>query len=464
MSSNSSPSKPRDNAIEVRGVGKSYVISHNAPEHVTLAEAALHRVLKPRQRSTKETFWSLQDISFDIAQGDVVGVIGRNGAGKSTLLKVLSQITEPTTGEIQLFGRVGSLLEVGTGFHPELTGRENIFLNGAILGMRRREITRLFDEIVDFAGVEQFLDTPVKRYSSGMYVRLAFAVAASLSSEILLVDEVLAVGDAQFQRKCLGKMRDVASSGRTVIFVSHHMQSVQVLCNRAMYLDKGRMTYLGDVPGAIQKYMESFEKSERAVSDPHKRPGSGELRFTHVTPTKELWECGEEKVVHFSIKRFKPYQGQFFVSAHIVDAYGVIVTQCDSRMVEHWIEVDGAENYRYDGEFRIKTPWLKPGAYHMDLFVCNAGVFDQFEQACHLEVLPLLPYPAAGNDEAMARGQVLADYSYRDRDGSEAASRENFANEHRVLNVASSEVTTKVTNADIDVVQVESSRAAPVSS
>jgi lipopolysaccharide transport system ATP-binding protein len=373
-----------------------------------LGEAMLHRMKNPMQRAEQETFWSLSDLSFDIEQGDVVGIIGRNGAGKSTLLKVLSQITEPTTGEINLYGRVGSLLEVGTGFHPELTGRENIFLNGAILGMRRREIQSQFDAIVDFSGVEKFLDTPVKRYSSGMYVRLAFGVAAHLSSEILLVDEVLAVGDAEFQKKCLGKMRDVASSGRTVLFVSHHMQSVQVLCNRAMFLEKGRMTYLGGVPGAIERYMASFEKTAALNTDPQRRSGTGEMRITNITPGKEFFECGEDKTIRFTVERFKPYEGKYFIAIHLIDAYGVTVLQCDSRMVEYWI--DASEHY--EGEFRIKTPWLKPGSYHVDVFVCSAGVMDTFEQACHIEVIPLLPYPVAGNDEATSHGIVFADYSY----------------------------------------------------
>ena len=201
-------------------------------------------------------------MSFDVHKGDVVGVIGRNGAGKSTLLKVLSRITQPTTGEVKVWGRIGSLLEVGTGFHPELAGRENIFLNGAILGMTRAEIRHEFDAIVDFAGVEKFLDTPVKRYSSGMYVRLAFAVAAHLNPEVLIVDEVLAVGDAEFQKKCLGKMRDVAAGGRTVLFVSHHMQSVRALCGQGLLLDDGRVAYNGDSATAIEMYSTSFARSQ----------------------------------------------------------------------------------------------------------------------------------------------------------------------------------------------------------
>src|ERR1044071_118787 len=198
-----------DLAISVRGVSKSYTIVRNQEKHSTLAETILHRMKNPFKRQTKETFWALKDVSFDIKKGEGVGIIGGNGAGKSTILKILSRITEPTTGEIDIYGRVGSLLEVGTGFHPELTGRENIFLNGAILGMKKAEIRRKFDEIVDFAEISKFIDTPVKHYSSGMYLRLAFAVAAQLEPDILIVDEVLAVGDARFQKKCLNKMQDV---------------------------------------------------------------------------------------------------------------------------------------------------------------------------------------------------------------------------------------------------------------
>jgi len=258
---------PGDIAISVRGLSKAYTITHNAERHVTLAEATLHRLRHPFQKQQKETFWALRDISFDIKKGDVVGIIGRNGAGKSTLLKIVSRITEPTQGEIDLYGRVGSLLEVGTGFHPELTGRENIYLNGHILGMRKGEIDKQFDAIVDFAGVEQFLDTPVKRYSSGMYVRLAFAVAAHLDCEIVVVDEVLAVGDTEFQKKCLGKMQDVSNSGRTVFFVSHNMAAVSNLCRTGIVLDGGRLSFIGSARDSIDYYVSRANARQQADSD-----------------------------------------------------------------------------------------------------------------------------------------------------------------------------------------------------
>lgn len=248
--------------IRVAGLGKKYVIRHQARKHYdtlrdTLADGA-RRLLRQAAPPAKEEFWALRDVSFAVQPGDKLGIIGRNGAGKTTLLKVLSRITEPSTGRVEIRGRVASLLEVGTGFHPELTGRENIFLNGAILGMRRREIARKFDEIVAFAEVEQFLDTPVKRYSSGMYVRLAFAVAAHLESEILVVDEVLAVGDEPFQKKCLGKMKEVGSDGRTVLFVSHNMSAIQKLCNRCLVLQGGHLWLEDSAPQAVHAYLNDF--------------------------------------------------------------------------------------------------------------------------------------------------------------------------------------------------------------
>ncbi|WP_278377853.1 polysaccharide ABC transporter ATP-binding protein [Chryseobacterium arthrosphaerae] len=227
------------------------------------------KIGEANDRTTKgdsEYVWSLRDINFEVKQGDAVGIIGRNGAGKSTLLKLLSKVTKPTTGKIYSHGRIASLLEVGTGFHPEMTGRENVFLNGAILGMTRKEITRKFDEIVDFSGVERYIDTPVKRYSSGMYVRLAFAVAAHLESEILIVDEVLAVGDAEFQKKCLGKMNDVTrGEGRTILFVSHNMTAIKELCSKGILLNQGKIDYQGDILNTIIEYQKSSAKESSYI-------------------------------------------------------------------------------------------------------------------------------------------------------------------------------------------------------
>jgi lipopolysaccharide transport system ATP-binding protein len=266
--------------IEVREVGKRYQIGA-ATGYGSLRESLARFLRSPFKRAPLPTFWALDGVSFDVAPGEAVGIIGRNGAGKSTLLKILSRITAPTRGEARLYGRIASLLEVGTGFHPELTGRENIFLNGAIMGMSRAEIRNTFDEIVAFAEVSQFLDTPVKRYSSGMYVRLAFAVAAHLRPEILVVDEVLAVGDNAFQKKCLGKMQDVAQGGRTVLFVSHNMAAITRLCGRAILLREGRIAVDGRVDKVVAEYLRGSGDSPVSVDyeASGKMPGNEHARL-----------------------------------------------------------------------------------------------------------------------------------------------------------------------------------------
>ena len=284
-----------DVVIKAEGLGKSFIIGHQQAERYTALRDVLANNVRGFLRKTKdmlkggqmvegdeEEFWALKNIDFEIKQGDRVGIIGRNGAGKSTLLKLLSRITEPTQGRITLNGRVASLLEVGTGFHPELSGRENIFLNGAILGMGRAEIKKKFDEIVAFAEVEKFLDTPVKRYSSGMYVRLAFAVAAHLEPEILIVDEVLAVGDAQFQKKCLGKMEDVSKNeGRTVLFVSHQMDAIETLTSRAIYLKGGTINAIGETKKIVNQYLHDFE-SNLELKDYKNRSGNGKAKVVKM--------------------------------------------------------------------------------------------------------------------------------------------------------------------------------------
>ena len=282
-----------DTIIRVENLGKKYIIGHQQEgraRYVALRDVLANgasRLLKSwgkrESNPAREEFWALKDVSFEVKQGEVIGIIGRNGAGKSTLLKVLSRITEPTTGRISIKGRVASLLEVGTGFHPELTGRENIYLNGAILGMSKAEIKKKFDEIVAFAEVEKFLDTPVKRYSSGMYVRLAFAVAAHLEPEILVVDEVLAVGDAAFQKKCLGKMGDVATKeGRTVLFVSHNMAAVEKLCTQGIVLNQGILKFTGAQTEAITHYLTTFSEAKTALKERNDHRGSGEIIITNI--------------------------------------------------------------------------------------------------------------------------------------------------------------------------------------
>ena len=275
--------------IRVQGLGKQYRIGSDGSAYATLREALVTRFRSPlnglrRKNSEDKKIWALRDVSFKVNPGEVVGIIGRNGAGKSTLLKILSRVTEPTTGRVELHGRVGSLLEVGTGFHPELSGRENIYLNGAVLGMQRAEITRKFDDIVAFAEVEKFIDTPVKRYSSGMYVRLAFAVAAYLEPEILLVDEVLAVGDASFQRKCLDRMKDVGRHGRTVLFVSHNMPAVTRLCERTILLDEGTILQDDQSHKVVGSYLRSGlgTTAVREWPDPAQAPGNEVARLLAV--------------------------------------------------------------------------------------------------------------------------------------------------------------------------------------
>lgn len=265
-----------DIAIRVEGLSKQYRIGARQERYKALRDCLTEAMAAPFRRAASllrgqatgaaelnETIWALRDVSFEVKQGEVIGVIGRNGAGKSTLLKILSRITEPTKGYAEIYGRVGSLLEVGTGFHPELTGRENIFLNGAILGMRRREIERKFDEIVAFAEIEKFIDTPVKHYSSGMYVRLAFAVAAHMEPKILIVDEVLAVGDYEFQKKCLGRMEDVGKAGRTILFVSHNMVAIDSLCSKCIYLESGKVKLIDETAKVVPLYIGESSDSKK---------------------------------------------------------------------------------------------------------------------------------------------------------------------------------------------------------
>jgi lipopolysaccharide transport system ATP-binding protein len=290
--------------IKVAGVSKRYRLGALQESYTTLREALTGTLRAPFGRLRRgarpegETIWALRDVSFRVEPGEVLGIVGRNGAGKSTLLKVLSRITEPTAGRVELYGRVASLLEVGTGFHPELTGRENIFLNGALLGMRRAEIARKFDEIVAFAEIERFIDTPVKRYSSGMYVRLAFAVAAHLEPDILVVDEVLAVGDFEFQKRCLGKMHDVTQRGRTVLFVSHNLHAVKSLCHRAILLERGVIEKEGDSAGVVQSYLLGGGGSGSTIWPEEKRPGNSSFRLASVRLLDS--EGAESSVVNIS--------------------------------------------------------------------------------------------------------------------------------------------------------------------
>ncbi len=323
-----------DTVIQVENLGKLYRIGRAQQRYTTLrdslANAAKRFRVETSERSDADTIWALKEVSFEVKQGERLGIIGRNGAGKSTLLKILSRITEPTTGRVRLRGRVASLLEVGTGFHPELTGRENIYLNGAILGMRRAEIGRKFDEIVAFAEVEKFLDTPVKRYSSGMYVRLAFAVAAHLEPEILVVDEVLAVGDAAFQKKSLGKMQDISGSGRTILFVSHNIPAILNLCNQTMWINEGCLMRFGETSSVVHEYIHSSKDTAALVLESRTdRIGEGQFRFQEMWVTNRHGELidtvmsGDDVVFHLQY-RVMPEQILHNVDVSIIvcDLYG----------------------------------------------------------------------------------------------------------------------------------------------
>jgi lipopolysaccharide transport system ATP-binding protein len=390
-----------DIVIRAEGLGKRYLIGHRSAEseRYTTMRDAIGRAAKGLLRSAGdivrgrqlvigdelEEFWALQEVSFEIKRGEVVGIIGRNGAGKSTLLKILSRITEPSAGRVEIKGRVASLLEVGTGFHPELTGRENIYLNGAILGMTRAEIKRKFDEIVEFAGVEKFLDSPVKRFSTGMYVRLAFAVAAHLEPEILVVDEVLAVGDAEFQSKCIGKMQDVAGLGRTVLFVSHNMAAVQHLCDTGILLSSGRVTERGGIAGALQAYQRRQVESsvEAALQPPSKIGGpkiSGFAAHQHLQsaePHLELSVSFDENVGR------KPLR----LLIGVYDSSGRKIMMLDGDRL-----LTKVTDFPISGCFRVDlTPAvaLVPGIYTV-----NLALFDECDMAHYLKEAATFPIEA----------------------------------------------------------------------
>jgi lipopolysaccharide transport system ATP-binding protein len=377
-----------DVAIRAAGLSKSYRIDHEAQAgYRTLRESltsAASRTFRRTSGSTHETIWALKDVSFEVQRGEALGIIGRNGAGKSTLLKILSRITRPTTGRAEVYGRIGSLLEVGTGFHPELTGRENIYLNGAILGMSRQEIRRHFDEIVDFAETEQFLDTPVKRYSTGMYMRLAFAVAAHLQTDILVVDEVLAVGDAAFQAKSLGKMGEAARSGRTVLFVSHNLAAVTQLCETAVLLDRGCAVAQGPAAEVVGRYLSTGNREGQIdLESVRSRPSTAPVRFTYAELLDadgnvcQQFGMGSDVLIRFRLR---------FETPDTATRLAISIRAADGLPMTLSADVDAgfvAPVGRREQQVTVRVPDIRfyPGDYRVTLWVSDAANVHVYDQA-----------------------------------------------------------------------------------
>jgi lipopolysaccharide transport system ATP-binding protein len=362
-------------AIEVEGLGKRYSLGEDfGQRYLTIREAIASRLRRASRNGTPEV-WALREVDFALEGGEVLGIVGRNGAGKTTLLRILSRITEPTTGVARTRGRVGTLLDVGTGFHPELNGRENIYLNGAILGMSTREITRCFDEIVEFAGVERFLDTPLKRYSAGMQLRLAFAVAAHLEPEIIVVDEVLAVGDVAFQQKCLGKMGDVAREGRTVLFVSHSMGAIESLCERVLWLEQGRLMADGAPREVISQYLGSVAQSKTSQTwdEPLEAPGNEWVRLRSASVYPEGGSPSDAITVHTPIVidfEYDNLQAETYLnlSLHLYSAEGVLVLNAVPVNEPKWFG-RAYPRGRFRDRCRIPANLLNNGAYRVELLV-----------------------------------------------------------------------------------------------
>jgi lipopolysaccharide transport system ATP-binding protein len=400
-------------AVSVVDLGKLYSVTTRPsefgdPDHVTLPR---RRLRVRRNRVRREDFWALRNVSFEIPEGEVLGVIGANGAGKSTLLKILARITDPTEGHAEIRGRVGSLLEVGTGFHPDLPGRDNVFLNGAILGMRRSEIRRKFDDIVEFAGVEQFIDVPVKWYSSGMYVRLAFAVAAHLEPEILFVDEVLSVGDLAFQQKCLGRMDELAHGGRTVLFVSHNLAAVSAICTQAVYLEHGHVVAQGGVRDVIDRYVDHVKAPARtSVRDRIDRQGDARIRFTDiVVGNGHSVATGEDVEIEVHYEAREPVQGSVRIDLAVYGALAEAVFQCSNE-----VSGDRIDYVAQSGVFRlhIERMPLAPGHYTLNVYSEIDGVVaDWVQSAAFMEVLEG-DYFGSGRIPSRSHGAVIVGHSW----------------------------------------------------
>jgi lipopolysaccharide transport system ATP-binding protein len=395
-------------AIRLVGIGKQYKRGMRQEKYRTLRDAVMHGVRRftasgarwRRDVASTVLFWALREISIEVPVGSALGLIGGNGAGKSTLLKILSRVTEPTTGYAELRGRVGSLLEVGTGFHPELTGRENVMLNGAILGMKRWEIQKKFSAIVAFAEVESFIDTPVKHYSSGMYLRLAFAVAAHLEPEILLVDEVLAVGDAAFQKRCLGKMSEVANEGRTVVFVSHNIEAIQRLCSHAVLLEHGRVAACGDTSSVVTQYLSKDylrpAPGSRVDLSTFARRGTGEARFASVAYGNGSTVAGGKAYSNGPLEFLLEIDSDAArsvssLSVFLTEQYGTKVINADTVLINRSITLNPGSNRL---KLRMKAIHLTPGVYRVGFWLADpiramsvSGAYDYLESAFDIEVV-----------------------------------------------------------------------------
>ncbi len=415
-------------AIEVEQLGKQYHVGETQNALPTLRDAVVDMFRAPWKRlkdvlsgkaahGNQQTFWALKDVSFHLETGTVLGVIGRNGAGKSTLLKLLSRITAPTSGWANIYGRVGSLLEVGTGFHPELTGRDNIWLNGAMLGMKRQEIAEKFDEIVDFSEIEKFLDTPVKHYSSGMYMRLAFAIAAHLEPEILVVDEVLAVGDAGFQKKCLGKMDSVAKQGRTILFVSHSMAAIQNLCSRVMWLDGGTIKNIGPTREVIGDYLNLITEVQKIpLRDREDRSGSGEVRFVQVelqntegNPIPSFISGEPAQLVLYFENRTGRALNHCSFGVGIDDQLSQRITFLNNQLVTQADDIFPNELQRIT--FRIPRLPLISGKYGFTLFCSRKNVVMDWIQNAGSFFVEDGDYYGSGKIQPAQQGSFLLDYS-----------------------------------------------------
>lgn len=352
--------------IEVKHIGKKYSIGGKQNKQLSLRDS-IYQIARSFSLQKKEIFWALQDVSFSVEKGECLGIIGKNGAGKSTLLKILSQITPPSKGEITMRGRVASLLEVGTGFHSELTGRENIFLNGSILGMKRNEIQKQFDEIVDFSGVEQFLDTPLKHYSSGMQLRLAFSVAAHLNPEILLIDEVLAVGDAEFQKKCLGKMDEVSQSGRTVLFVSHDMRAVQQLCSRGIWLEDGKVKKDAPILETISAYDNWVNDSSNSVHISKEQKSGSWIK--QISFSKKSYAIDDIISIQLQIGTTEIIK-RLFIGITIHNERGNAI---GSRVIDsQFSQSKGQQDY----EIELKDIFLAPGRYSLSIAIAETAPYN----------------------------------------------------------------------------------------